>query len=126
MGDLNAKVGMDNIGNESVTGKEGIGIRNENGETFIELCQFKNLIIGGTRFQKKDIYKATWVSPNRRTKNRIDHIAVNTKWKSSLLDVSACRGADVGSDHYLVTGEIRLFKVAEKKTDEEYIRKQTI
>ena len=29
MGDLNAKVGTDNIGNESVMGKEGLGIRND-------------------------------------------------------------------------------------------------
>ena len=108
MGDLNAKVGEDNIRNERVMGKQGLGIRNDNGERFIELCQFNNLVIGGTRFQKKDIYKATWTSPNRRTKNQIDHIAINAKWKSSLLDVTACRGEDVGSDHYLLMGKIRL------------------
>ncbi|CAG2233590.1 unnamed protein product [Mytilus edulis] len=51
---------------------------------------------------------STWVSPNGKVKNQIDHILINKKWRSSLLDVKVKRGADVYSDHHLVIGKIRL------------------
>ncbi|XP_061171309.1 uncharacterized protein LOC133180881 [Saccostrea echinata] len=51
-----------------------------------------------------------------RDENQIDHIAINGKWKRSLQDVRVKRGADVGSDHHLVTAHIKLklIKVAPK------------
>ncbi|KAL9956868.1 hypothetical protein ACROYT_G038416 [Oculina patagonica] len=53
-------------------------------------------------------HKYTWTSPDGRTRNQIDHIAVNGIFKRSIQDVRAFRGADVGSDHNLVVGNIRL------------------
>jgi exonuclease III len=50
MGDLNAKVSADNKNFEHIMGKHGLGIMNENGERFIELCSNNNLVIGGTLF----------------------------------------------------------------------------
>jgi len=41
-------------------------------------------------------------------KNQIDHIVLNGTWRRSLLDVKVKRGADVGSDHHLVTANIKL------------------
>ena len=108
MGDLNAKVGTDNTDFEGVMGKHGIGTRNDNGERLTEFCAMNNLIIGGTLFQHRDIHKLTWNSPNGRDKNQIDHLLINGKWRSSLLDVKVKRGADVGSDHHLVTACIKL------------------
>ena len=35
-------------------------------------------------------------------------ICINNRWRSSLQDVRAYRGADVGSDHNLVIGKIHL------------------
>ena len=61
---------------------------------FVEITNF---------FPHKDVHKLTWVSPGGRDKNQIDHIAINGKWKRSLQDVRARRGADIGSDHHLVT-----------------------
>ena len=43
--------------------------------------------------------------------NQIDHVIINSKWLSSLLDVRVKRGADINSDHHLVVGSVRL-KVA--------------
>ncbi|VDP64730.1 unnamed protein product [Schistosoma curassoni] len=57
MGDLNAKVGIDNTGYEDIMGQHGMGKRNGNGERFASLCPFNKLIIGGTIFphkQKRD------------------------------------------------------------------------
>ena len=108
IGDMNAKVGQENNGNERVMGKHGLGVRNDNGNRFIEFCGNNELVIGGTLFPHKECHKPTWTSPNGRIKNQIDHIAISKKWRSSLLDTRNRRGADCGSDHHLVTADIRL------------------
>ncbi|XP_062612706.1 craniofacial development protein 2-like [Saccostrea cucullata] len=108
MGDLNAKVGTDNTDCEIFMVKHGCGIKNGNGERFIDFCLNNNQMIGGTIFPHKDIQKLTWKSPDGRTTNQIDHITVNSKWRKSLQDVRVCHGADVNSDHYLLKAIIKL------------------
>ena len=109
MGDLNAKVGHDNQGLERVMGKHGCGIMNENGEHLVDFCGLNNLVIGETLYPHKDIHKLTWVSPGGRSQNQIDHIMImNGKWRRSLQDVRVRGGADVGSDHHLVTAKVKL------------------
>ena len=104
IGDLNAGTGSVNTDRERVLGKEGFGTINNNRERLLEICQENNLVIGGSLFQHKDIHKITWKSPDGRTVSQIDHIIINQKWRRSLQDVKARRGADVGSDHTLVIG----------------------
>ncbi|XP_073671663.1 uncharacterized protein [Paramisgurnus dabryanus] len=117
MGDLNAKVGNDNSNCERAIGKHGCGTMNENGERLIELCVTNNLVVGSTLFPHRDIHKLTWYSPNNRDKNQIDHLLINGMWRRSLLDVRVKRGADVGSDHQLVTAMVRLkLRKAQNKT----------
>ena len=65
-------------------------------------------MIGGSIFPHKRIHKATWRSPDHRTENEIDHICISQKFRRSWLDVRVMRGADVSSDHYLVTTTMRL------------------
>jgi len=108
MGDLNAKVGRDNSSYDRAMGKEGCGTMNENGERLAELCAAYNLVIGGTIFPHRDIHKLTWCSPNGRDRNQIDHLMINGTWRRSLLDVKVRRGADVGSNHHLVTAYVKL------------------
>uniref|UniRef100_A0A8D9ACT3 Craniofacial development protein 2 n=2 Tax=Cacopsylla melanoneura TaxID=428564 RepID=A0A8D9ACT3_9HEMI len=115
LGDVNAKLGPDNSCYETVMGKHGEGIMNENGTRFADLCLKHELVIGGTLFPHKRCHKLTWTSPNGQTKNQIDHVAVSRKWRTSLLDTRARRGADCGSDHHLVTSDVRL-KIASIKT----------
>ena len=50
----------------------------------------------------------TWISPNGRDLNQIDHLLINGKWRRSLRDVKVRRGADVFSDQHLVTADIKL------------------
>ena len=108
LGDLNAKVESDNTGREHVMGKHGIGTINDNGERLADFCEENNLLIGGTLFQHKHIHKTTWTSPDGTTKNQIDHVIINRRWRSSLQDVRAYRGADVASDHTLVLAVVSL------------------
>jgi exonuclease III len=99
MGDMNAKVGNYNTNRERIMGTHGIGTCNENGELLAELCDFIDFIIGGTLFPHKKIHKTTWKSPDGKTENQIDHITISGKWRRSLQDVKARRGADAASDH---------------------------
>ncbi|GFR87158.1 craniofacial development protein 2-like [Elysia marginata] len=115
MGDLNAKVGSDNTGFEEYMGKQGLGVRNQNGKRFLEFCIGNNLVIGGTIFKHKDIHKETWNSQDGKTRNQINHAAINRRWRSSLVDVRAIRGGDIGSDHNLVLTKLRLKLKIKKK-----------
>ena len=79
LGDMNATIGADNKGYEYMS-----------------------------IFPHKDIHKLTWTSPNGVTKNQIDHITIDRRFRRSLKDVKVRRGADVGSDHELVVANIQL------------------
>lgn len=107
-GDLNAEVGTENTNIEHVIGKHGCGTRNENGEELVVFCLMNRCVIGGTIFPHKNIHKLTWKSPDGITVNQIDHIIINSKWRRSLLDVRAYRGADVNSDNFLIQAVIQL------------------
>jgi len=108
MGDLNAKVGDDNTGFEEVMGRHGLGMMNDNGEKFANFCAANQLVIGGSVFPHKETHKVTWRSPDNRTENQIDHICIGKKFRRSLQDVRAKRGADATSDHHLVVGHLKL------------------
>ena len=64
-----------------------------------------NLII--TVFLHRKIHKVTWSSLNARTENQVDHFTVSRRWRRTLQDFRAYRGADVGSDHTLVIGKLK-------------------
>ncbi|VDO54752.1 unnamed protein product [Schistosoma margrebowiei] len=108
MGDLNAKVGIDNTGYEDIMRRHGLGERNENGERFANLCAFNKLVTGGTIFPHKRIHKATWISPDHTTENQIDHICINKKFRRIMEDVRTSIGADIASDHHLAVANLKL------------------
>ena len=81
---------------------------NGNGLHLVDFCAENNLVIGGTTFPHKTIHITTWVSPDQRTHNQIDHICTGQKFRISLLDVRVKRGADAASDHHLVVGKMQL------------------
>ena len=110
MDDLNAKVGSDNTNHDRAMGKEGCGSMNNNGERLVEFCRTYDFVIGRTLFPHHEIHKLTWCPPppNGRDKNQIDHLMINGTRRRSLQDVSVRRGADVGSDHHLVTATLKL------------------
>ena len=109
LGDFNARVGQDNSAWSGVIGKQSLhSTSNDNGLRLLDFCAMYQLTIGGTLFQHKDIHKGSWRSPDGRTVTQIDHICISTKWSHSLLDVRTYRGADIGSDHYLVRSPVRI------------------
>ena len=119
MGDLNAKVGSFIPGDGQAVGTQGLGIRNDNVTRFVDLCQRCGLVIGGTLFHHKQVHKGTWQSPDGRTVNQIDHIAISRRHRSFLLDVRSFRGADIGlTDHYLVGARLRLKLKKESRNEQ--------
>ena len=62
IGDWNAKVGSQET--PGVTGKFGLGKRNEAGQRVIEFCQENALVITNTLFQQHKRRLCTWTSPD--------------------------------------------------------------
>jgi hypothetical protein len=116
IGDWNAKVGKDWETWRGALGKFGYGKENERGERLLNFCLSNNMTVANTMFyKKKEKHYWTWESPDKTTKNQIDYIIVNRKWKTS---VTACRsfpGPDIGSDHQLVLAGVHM-KLKRMKT----------
>ena len=72
IGDWNAKVGSQKT--PGVTGKFGLGMRNEAGQRLIEFCQGNALVIANTLFQQHTRRLNTWTSPDGQHQNQIDYI----------------------------------------------------
>ena len=62
IGDWNAKVGSQET--PGVTGKFGLGMRNEAGRILIKFCQENALVIANTLFQQHKRRLYTWTSPD--------------------------------------------------------------
>ena len=62
IGDWNAKVGSQET--PGITGKFGLGARNEAGQRLIEFCQENTLVIANTLFQQHKRRLYTWTSPH--------------------------------------------------------------
>ena len=74
IGDWNAKVGSQ--ATPGVTGKFGLGIRNEAGQRLIEFCQENALDIANTLFQKHKRGLYRWTPPDGKHQNQIDYIHI--------------------------------------------------
>jgi hypothetical protein len=55
----------------------------------------------------RNIHKYTWTSPDGKTHNQIDHVLIDRRRHSSILDIRSFRGADSDTDHYLVVAKLR-------------------
>ena len=106
IGDWNAKVGSQET--PGVTGKFGLGVRNEAGQRLIEFCQENTLVVVNTLFQQHKRKLYTWTSPDGQHRNQIDYILSSQRWRSSIQSAKTRPGADCGSDHELLIAKFRL------------------
>jgi hypothetical protein len=107
LGDFNAKAGREDtskpiIGNESLHQHS-----NNNGVRVVNFATSKNLVVKSTMFPHRNIHKYTRTSSDGKTHNQIDHILIDRRWHSSILDVRSFRGADCDTKHYLVVAKVR-------------------
>ena len=91
-----------------VTGKFGLGIRNEAGQRLIQFCQENALVIAHTLFQQYKTRLYTWTSPDGQFRNQIDYILCSQRWRSSIQSTKSRPGADCGSDHELLIAKFGL------------------
>lgn len=101
--------------NSNMMGNEGIGEQGENREIFLDFCATNGFVIGETLFPHREIHKMTWRSPDGKTENQIDHIAISRRWRRNLQDSRVMRSADVGSDHHLLLSMVKIKLAVQKK-----------
>ena len=106
MGDINAKVGKGR--QQDIVGPHGLGRRNERGDTWVQWCEQNDQIITNTWFEHNPRRLWTWRSPDDNTKNQIDYITINRRFRNSILNVKGYPGADCNTDHVLLVATLRL------------------
>ena len=82
IGDWNAKVRSQET--PGITGKFGLGMRNEAGQRLIEFFQENALIIANILFQQHKRRLYTWTSPDGQHQNQTDYILCSQRWRSSI------------------------------------------
>jgi len=73
IGDLNAKVGSDNVNFERLMGREGCGVQNGDGERLVEWCAFNNMNISGPLFPLATFTNSPGHPPGGIKTNRPSH-----------------------------------------------------
>ncbi|GFO11040.1 craniofacial development protein 2-like protein [Plakobranchus ocellatus] len=117
MGDLHAKVGDERI--EDVVGPSGIGTVNERGSRLIEWCKINDFTITNPWYQNHPRRQWTWKSPGDRSRNKIDYILIQKRFRNAVKTSKSLPGADSDSDHILVMCkfQIKLKKLREAKAN---------
>ena len=116
LGDFNAQVGRETVYRPTI-GQHSLHEHcNNNGERLVDFTMSNNMVIASTCFPHKNIHKGTWCSPDTRTTNQIDHVLIDSRHASDILDVRSCRGPNIDSDHYLVRALFRYRVNANHKT----------
>ena len=89
--DFNAKLGREDIF-KPIIGQESLHQdSNDNGVRLVNFATLKNLVVKSTMFPHRNIHKYTWTSPDGKTHNQIDHVLIDRRWHSSVLDVRSFR-----------------------------------
>jgi len=70
------------IGNESLH-----QYSNNNGVSIVNFATSKNLVVKSTVYPHRNIHKYTWNSPDEKAHKQINHILIDRRWISSILDV---------------------------------------
>ena len=98
-----------------VIGRQGEVAENGNGKRLLQFCAENELVVINTcMFQHKDIHKFTWECRRKNQRSIVDYFLVRKDMKGQLRDVKVVRGAEIGSDHYLVLMVITLKVKVEK------------
>jgi hypothetical protein len=87
LGDFNARVGREDIFKPTIGNESLHEISNDNGVRVVNFATSKNLIVKRTMFPYHNIHKFAWTSPDGKTCNQIDHILIDRRQHSSILDV---------------------------------------
>jgi hypothetical protein len=122
LGDFNTKVVSKDASKQTVGNETSYEINNNNGVRVVNFTTSKNFVVKGTMSPHRNIHKYTWTSPEIKH-NQVDHIFIDRRRHSSILNVRCFRGADCDTDQYLVVEKLRerlaVSKRAAQKIDTE-------
>ena len=86
---------------------------NENGKRLIELTCEKSLMLANTMFHKRT--GKCWTFEDPKGNRSLLDLLVNNKWKNSIINTEVYSSfSSVGSDHRVVTAEVKLSLRASK------------
>ena len=108
MGDLSAKVRTEQDPSKVVVGQHSLGERNERGDLWVDWCTTHEQVIMNTWFQHEKRQLYTWKCPDDTTRNQIDYITINQRFRNSILQVKGYPGADCDSDRVPVMATMRV------------------
>jgi len=107
LGDFNTKMGREDIFKPTV-GNEGLHqYSNEKGVRTVNVDTSKNQAVKSTMIPHRNIHKHNSTTPDGKNHNYIEHILIERRWHSSILDVRGFREAERDSDHYLLVANSR-------------------
>jgi hypothetical protein len=107
LGDFKAKVGREDIFKPTIGNESSHETSNDNGVRVVNFAASKSLVVKSTMFPHHSIHKYSWTSPDGKTHNQIDHIFIDRRRHSSVLNVRSFRGSDFDTDQYLVVAKAR-------------------
>jgi hypothetical protein len=98
LGNFNAKVGREDIFKPTIGNESSHKISNDNGVRIVNFATSKNLTVKSMMFPHCSVHNFTLASPDGKTHNQTDHILIDRKQHSSILDVRLFRAADCNTD----------------------------
>jgi exonuclease III len=107
LGDFNVKVGREDIFKPTIGNESLHEISKDNGVRLINFATCNILRVKSTKFPHRNIHKYIWTSPDGKTHNQVDHIPVDRRRHSNVLNVRSFRAAECDSDHCLVVAKVR-------------------
>ena len=101
IGDFNAQIGREATFKPTI-GKYSLHREtNENGHRLIDYATATNMRICGSFFMHKNIHKVTWMPPNGSRGTQIDHVLIDARHFSDVLDVRAYRTSNPDHDQHV-------------------------
>jgi hypothetical protein len=126
LGNFTDKVSREDIFKPTIGNESLHKISNENGVILVHFSTSKDLRDKSMIFPHRNIHIYTWTSPDGKTHNQIDHILVDRRRHSNVLDVRSFRAADCDSDHYLVLAKVRERLAVNKQRSQRFDMKRFI
>ena len=118
--DFNAKVQRENIFKQTIRNESPHQDSNDNGVRIVNIATSKNVVVKITMFLHRNFRKYAWNPPVGKIHHQIDHILIDRRWHSSILDVQSCRGTHCDIDHYLVVAKVRERLAVSKQAAQEF------
>jgi hypothetical protein len=87
LGGFYAKVGKEDIFKPTIGNESLHQDSNDNGVRVVNFATSKNLVVKSTMFPHRNIHKYSWTSPDGKTHNQIDHILIDRRRHSSIINV---------------------------------------